>query len=439
MHLRHSQTPEARRAALILAQAAAFREHIASPGCVTRCAPLESLGAPTNGLLQGVALAHKDVFETGWQAPGCGRPRRHQTPGPIATVLRRLQAHGALNLGTLAMAEHACGATAENPHHPVLLNPLDPTAALGGSSSGCAAAVAAGLVPVSLGTDTAGSVRMPAATCGLIGLKPTRGLLPSDGVAALAPTLDTVGLVGRDALDTAYVYASLLSPGSAEPDLPKHASEIEAAVSRSRHWRIASALSADETRNDVLAATTAFEQRLRITTRLHACAAPDLERLNRLAQIVLHVEAAATLAGDVRHELATLAPSTQAIALSGWAIPAIWYRYAIASIEPLRRAFLARHLAGADLFLTPCLPQGVPDRDDVTTTSAGFQPRALAALHRHHAYVNYLGLPALVMPIGIDARGRPISIQALGAPGSEALLLAFAHQFALPFSTILQP
>ena len=128
-------------------------------------------------------LAHKDAFDTGLHAPRLGGPRATGEPRPAASVLRRLAGHGALNLGALAMAEHACGATAENPHAPTLMNPLDSAAAVGGSSSGSAVAVAAGLCPASLGTDTAGSVRMPAATCGLIGLKPTPGRLSAQGVA----------------------------------------------------------------------------------------------------------------------------------------------------------------------------------------------------------------------------------------------------------------
>ena len=139
--------------------------------------------ADADGLLAGVPLAHKDAFDTGRHAPRLGGPRATGTPRPAAAVLRRLAGHGALNLGALAMAEHACGATAENPHAPALMNPLDSAAAVGGSSSGSAVAVAAGLCPASLGTDTAGSVRMPAATCGLIGLKPTPGRLSAQGVA----------------------------------------------------------------------------------------------------------------------------------------------------------------------------------------------------------------------------------------------------------------
>ena len=170
------------------------------------------------------------------------RERRHARPA--AAVLRRLAGHGALNLGALAMAEHACGAAAENPHAPALMNPLDSAAAVGGSSSGSAVAVAAGLCPASLGTDTAGSVRMPAATCGLIGLKPTPGRLSAQGVAPLAPTLDTVGVIARDALDAASVFAAALPAGDEDPGLPLRLDALERELARPRDWRIANALHA---------------------------------------------------------------------------------------------------------------------------------------------------------------------------------------------------
>ena len=112
-----------------------------------------------------------------------GGPRATGTPRPAAAVLRRLAGHGALNLARWPWPNMPAAPRRENPHAPALMNPLDSAAAVGGSSSGSAVAVAAGLCPASLGSDTAGSVRMPAATCGLIGLKPTPGRLSAQGVA----------------------------------------------------------------------------------------------------------------------------------------------------------------------------------------------------------------------------------------------------------------
>ena len=221
------------------ASRAAPRRWAAWSSCSPRVGP-----ADADGLLAGVPLAHKDAFDTGLHAPRLGGPRATGEPRPAASVLRRLAGHGALNLGALAMAEHACGATAENPHAPTLMNPLDSAAAVGGSSSGSAVAVAAGLCPASLGTDTAGSVRMPAATCGLIGLKPTPGRLSAQGVAPLAPTLDTVGVIARDALDAASVFAAALPAGDEDPGLPLRLDALERELARPRDWRIANALHA---------------------------------------------------------------------------------------------------------------------------------------------------------------------------------------------------
>ena len=170
------------RDAHVAALAAGFTRRAAPLGCVVQ------LFAPRRPRRRGRAAGRRAAGAQGRlrHRPACAPPGRPASDGRAPSrpsVLRRLAGHGALNLGALAMAEHACGATAENPHAPTLMNPLDSAAAVGGSSSGSAVAVAAGLCPASLGTDTAGSVRMPAATCGLIGLKPTPGRLSAQGVA----------------------------------------------------------------------------------------------------------------------------------------------------------------------------------------------------------------------------------------------------------------
>ena len=180
-----------------------------------------------------------DAFDTGRHAPAWAARERRARPS-AAAVLRRLAGHGALNLGALAMAEHACGATAENPHAPALMNPLDSAAAVGGSSSGSAVAVAC---PASLGTDTAGSVRMPAATCGLIGLKPTPGRLSAQGVAARADA----GHGGRDRprrTGRRQRLRAALPAGDEDPGLPLRLDALERELARPRDWRIANALHA---------------------------------------------------------------------------------------------------------------------------------------------------------------------------------------------------
>ncbi|QRF61743.1 amidase [Variovorax paradoxus] len=391
--------------------------------------------------LSGIAMAHKDVFHTGLRAAGQGRPSGSQAGAPPAAAsaaLQRLAAQGASYLGALAMAEFACGATAENPHFVAPLNPLDPAAAVGGSSSGSAVAVAAGLCRASLGTDTAGSVRIPASTCGVVGFKPGPGAIDARGVSPLAPSLDTVGVIARSVSDAAHVFAALQPDEAPLAQCLASPEGIEQALSRHRPWRVASALDQPDLRDDVAQRLDRFESRA--TSRAVAwrrIALRGLEPLSCLAQVVLHVEAALTHAHSARHALDSLAPITQAIVLPGWAVPAAWYRHAREARAAWRDAFVAAHLAQADVLLLPSLPRGVPDARAVTTTADGFDPRELVALHRYHAFANYLGLPALSFPVGTDARGRPVCIQALAAPGNEAGLLAFGHQFAATASPLL--
>src|SRR5690606_17274620 len=162
--------------------------------------------------LAGVGMAHKDIFAMRGRLPYCGTPAPVATAGNVTPEVQRLAQAGATTLAAVGMAEFACGATGESPHLPQPVNPVHPLAAVGGSSSGSGVAVAAGLCYASLGTDTAGSVRIPAATCGIVGFKPGRGVLPNTGTHPLAPSLDTVGVLARSARDAAQVFAAMLSP-----------------------------------------------------------------------------------------------------------------------------------------------------------------------------------------------------------------------------------
>lgn len=166
--------------------------------------------APLPGPLAGLVLAHKDIFELQDRLPGCGVQHGQAQPGvkPASAVAALAQA-GAIQWASLVMAPHACGATAHNPHFAPCVNPLDPEAAVGGSSSGSAVAVAAGMTYAALGTDTAGSVRIPAASCGLIGLKTTHGAVSTQGCAPLAPSLDSIGVLSRGAEDARQIWQVL--------------------------------------------------------------------------------------------------------------------------------------------------------------------------------------------------------------------------------------
>lgn len=400
----------------LTAQFARVQAVDAATHCVASALPLPDITA-SSGPLAGIALAHKDIFSLQGRAPGCGvnagRMDANATP---AAVISQLQQAGAAQSATLVMAPLACGATGENAAASArVINPLASAAVVGGSSSGSAVAVAAGLCYVSLGTDTAGSVRIPAATCGLLGLKTTAGLLRLEGVMPLAPSLDTVGILARNAADLAIVLR-VLAPQLREP-ASAPALRLRARLCLKRlDVEVATALvgfcasvgaAGEREANDELA---------------------EHGELTRLAETVLHVEASRLHRRGLQQQ--DLPAGAVALALPGVAIPDAWHTAAKASRAQHARDFAARYFHDNDILLLPALPDVLPDWDAVDTRSASFQPRQLLGLHRFMGFVNYLGFPALVLPVAHDALGRPICVQALARPFQEHTLLRFGGQFA---------
>lgn len=391
--------------------------------------------------LAGIGLAHKDIFTMRGRTPGCGAAVAPSWKQPC-TAIRNLSRAGSEPMAALSMAEFAAGITGDNPNLPRPVNPISTNAMVGGSSSGSAVAVAAGLCYASLGTDTAGSIRVPAATCGILGLKTTRGLLPTTGCYPLAPSLDTIGVMARSALDAAQVLAASMSI-SARKRIFSHLPPTSDALSDNAwdnldkglpmpdHWRLAwcpehedSYATPSEPQARVLETFMSWIARFAHVSHVSLTNYPEL---TRHASVVLHAECTSTHAHALRTpSTRPLSPTTRALALPGAAMPAFWYAESQALQHELTMAFLTLILKDNDMLVTPILPQGVPDWSAVLPDSPEFDPRALIALFSWTAFVNYMGLPAITFPIGEDEKGRPVCIQVIGKPRTEALLLAFA-------------
>jgi aspartyl-tRNA(Asn)/glutamyl-tRNA(Gln) amidotransferase subunit A len=267
-----------------------------------------------------------------------------------------------------------------------------------------------------LGTDTAGSVRIPAATCGLIGLKTTHGAVSNEGCSPLAPSLDSIGILSRYAQDAREIWSALCphlqkqaSPETCRAQLWLPEKDVAPAVTQSiRHWLTQLGVPAPEIHMD-----------------------DEFDVLNRHAQRVLFYETAQT------HHAALLdgsaEPGVQSIGLMGLGLPQSWYQSSIQSRPKLLEAFVNQHFAEADFLIMPSLADSVPNWQTVEIGHAAFDRQALFDMHRFMGFVNYLGLPSLNMPIGRDSLGRAVCVQVLARPFAEHQLLNFAEQSPFVF------
>lgn len=360
--------------------------------------------------LAGAALAHKDIFDWHGRAPGLGRDRgRADAAVQTAAAIASLQRAGALTLGALPMAEDACAATGQTANLPTPLNPVGEHLAVGGSSSGSAVAVASGMVYASLGTDTAGSVRMPAMTCGVMGLKTTHGLISDRGVAPLSPSLDSVGILARSAQDLSIVLSVLAKNIQAR---------TVSSPLRTAFWLDGVDLEGD-VRRVIEPILLRYGQRSLDLT-------PHEQRATALQQLIMAYETGQTHQARIAQGLAC----QQVVGLGtiGLATPKHWFSEALSARRDCAETFIKQAFAHADVLLLPLQVEPLPHVQEVYIGLENFQPAKLLAMHRYCGWINYLGLPALAMPVGFDRHGLPVSIQLVARPFHEHQLLALAEQ-----------
>lgn len=378
----------------------------------------------------GVPLAHKDMFYRAGRVSNCGsKILRGWVARNTSTALARLDAAGFSQIGTLNMSEFAYGPTGHNEHWGDCRNPWNTDYIAGGSSSGSGASVAARLVFGALGSDTGGSVRLPAAACGVSGLKTTWGRVPRHGAMPLSASLDTIGPLARSAEDCALMLGAIagfdpsdpLSSAEPVPDYvealnkksPLRVALSPAWIEREAEPEVAAA---------VLAAARVFPSRVEVQ-------APELDTLSAHCLVVMQAEASAQHAKWMRERPADYSSAVRARLEMGYAIPATAYL----EVLRLRAAWLERFcsttLSGADLYLLPAIGVRVPTLEQTGPKGGPGMPDLLAQVTRLTRWVNYLGVPALVVPCGFDSRGLPISMQLVGRPFAEATLLAAGHAF----------
>jgi aspartyl-tRNA(Asn)/glutamyl-tRNA(Gln) amidotransferase subunit A len=347
----------------------------------------------------GTTLAVKDLFDTAGVRTTYGSALyRDHVPDRTAEAVRRLEAAGYATVGKANLHEFAYGTTSQNPHYGDVPNPTAPSRIAGGSSGGSAAALAADAATAALGTDSGGSIRIPAACCGVVGFKPTHGLVPIDGCFPLAPSFDHAGPMARDVGGCAAMMAAL-APGLERVELDSLA-DIEVGVA----WiDLADPLVARR----VSEAARAFPRRRPI----------QLPRPRNVTAVFEREIADVHRARFAEHREG-YSPNVAAKIERCLAVSDAEFEAGVRERERYRER-MAAALAGVDLVMTPTLrcvapPAGVDElRLRPTLTSLTFP-------------LNAIGAPALALPCGPAETGLPASVQVVGPPGADALVLAAA-------------
>jgi aspartyl-tRNA(Asn)/glutamyl-tRNA(Gln) amidotransferase subunit A len=362
------------------------------------------------GPLHGIPVAIKDIIDVaGVETSFATRALPPRRAARDADCVRRLREAGAILFGKTNLLEFAYGIA--QPAFGQTNNPCDPSRTAGGSSGGSAAAVAAGIVPLALGTDTGGSVRAPAAYCGIVGFKPSFGLLSLEGVYPLSPSLDHLGLLGRSVADVALGLAAL-APSPAAAGVGAMA-PIRLGVCRSQ-W------DSPALRPQVrLAGNAALGRLKRAGVTMVDIALPSPERMAAALLDILLPEAALVHAQTYRDAASGYASGTAAQIEAGLVLPAARYLDAKRQKEQWT-AELGTLFEAVDAILSPTVPFVAPDTDPAL--SAEGDDEILTLTH-----ANLTGAPSLSLPCRRES-GLPVGLQLTGRPGADAALLVLARR-----------
>ena len=385
-----------------------------------------AVGRPL-GALAGVPFAVKNLFDVAGLATLAGsKINRDRAPAAAdATLVQRLERAGAVLVGALNMGEYAYDFTGENVHFGPSRNPLDVSRMTGGSSGGCGGAVAGGLVPLALGSDTNGSIRVPSSFCGLFGLKPTYGRLSRAGTFPFVASLDHLGPMARSARDLALAYDAMQGhdpddPVSArrvaEPALPRIAQGISGlgmAVAAGHFKRGASP--------EALAAVGRVAQALNVTREIEI---PQAARARAAAFVITTSEGASLHLERLRARACDFDPVVRDRLLAGALVPAAL----VVKAQKFRRWYrtqVLRLFEGVDAILAPATPFSAPRIGQQTMQLEGAEVPLRPNIGIFTQPISFVGLPVVVVPVPLSP--LPVGVQIIAAPWREDVALRIAH------------
>lgn len=379
------------------------------------------------GPLHGIPVAVKDVFSTRDVRTTCGSLLfADHVPDHDAAVVERLNSAGAVIVGKTSMHELAYGITSNNPHFGAVRNPWNREHVPGGSSGGSGAAVSAGQVFMAMGSDTGGSIRIPAAFCGCVGLKPTTGRVSRYGVMPLDFTLDHMGPLTRSVRDAGLCLNVLAGydprdPSSSREPVRDYVPGPEVSI---RGLRLGVSSSFYFERLD-LEAEAAARRMIELAASLGAeivpVQVPDVAAINAISRVILLAEASAVMSPYLG-DRSKFGADVLALLDQGRMIPATDYINA----QRLRRLAwveFAKVWREADCLLTPTTPIPAPRIGETEVVLGGSAEDVRLAATRYVRAINLLGWPALSIPCGFSSSGLPLGLQIIGKPFEEDLVL----------------
>ena len=382
------------------------------------------------GPLHGIPIGLKDLFDTaGVRTTAASGLFKDRIPTQDAEVVRRLKAAGAVILGKLNMHEIAYGASSVISHFGPVRNPWEPSYSSGGSSSGSAAAVSADLCYCAIGSDTGGSIRQPAAYCGIVGLKPTYGRVSARGVIPLSWSLDHLGPMTRtvsDAASTLQIIAGYdpNDTGSVDTPVPDYLEKLAANTSALK-LGIPRAHFYEGLHPEIQAALESALSVLQKLTTSHR--EIEIPAVNDTAIIIQRAEAYTYHREYITKTPELYHPDTLKRLKTGADISAADYIYARRQLDHFRRS-IASLFETVDLIITPTTPVPPYTISQLLGDLDNLRAKELLTVRNTRPF-NLLGLPTISIPCGFTQRGLPIGIQITGPPGGEATVLRLAYAY----------
>ena len=377
------------------------------------------------GPLHGIPIAHKDCFATkGVRTTGGSKILARRVPDHDAEAVAQLERAGAVMLGKTNLHELCYGITSNNPHFGAVHNPWNLERIPGGSSGGSAAAVADGMVFAATGTDTGGSIRLPASFCGVVGLKPTYGRLSRRGVMPLGLTLDHVGPIARTVRDTAACFYAMAAAQPPLLDRPADVNSLRIGVPANFFF--------DRLDPEITASIRQAVQTMAgLGARVMEVHLPDMEALNAIGRLVLSAEAASVWKRYLDRPgfgKDAFGEDVFAALERGCLVPATEYLDAQRRRRKLSKK-LAKVWTEIDCLLCPATPTTAPRIGDAVIRIGGVEEDVRIGSTRLVRPFNVLGWPALAMPCGFSEEGLPIGLQLVAAPGQEETLFRVGAAF----------